>query len=118
MDASGGLGWVDDGRLVAIVLIASTSARQCSLGCKQGVQSDRGFIVQFTGRFSAEYRDQGKVVTLSIEDGFLGGEPCISVESDAFLRWDGGATIGPEDRARMLQNFREAVEFQGLKLVD
>ena len=34
----------------------------------QGVQSDRGFVVQFTGRFTAEYREHSKVVTLEVED--------------------------------------------------
>ena len=86
---------------------------------KQGVKSDRGFVVQFTGRFDAEYRDKGKVVTLYVEDGTtLKGEPCISVEPDAFEHWDGEtAKIPSEERAQMFENLREAIEFQGLKLV-
>ncbi len=85
---------------------------------KQGVQSDRGFAVQFTGRFSAEYRDRGKVVTLHVEDGLVGGQPCISVAPDAFEHWDSEtARIPPEEQAQMFQNLREALEFQGLMLV-
>ena len=84
---------------------------------KQGVQSDRGFVVQFTGRFMAEYRDKGKVVTLDVEDGTLNGEPCIVVEPDAFQHWDGEtAKIPPEEQRQMFANLREAMEFQGLKL--
>ena len=84
---------------------------------KQGVQSDNGFIVQRTGRFTAEYRDRGKVVTLDVESGLLGDQPCIIVDPDAFQHWDGDtAKISPEEQARMFQNLREAVEFQGLKL--
>jgi hypothetical protein len=44
---------------------------------KQGVRSDRGFEVQFTGRFDAEYREGGKVVKLYVESGVNGGLPCI-----------------------------------------
>jgi hypothetical protein len=85
---------------------------------KQGVQSGRGFVVQFTGRFSAEYRDRGKKVTLYVEDGLMGGQPCISVEPDAFEHWDGETvTIPREEQQQMFQNLREAMEFQGLKLV-
>ena len=85
---------------------------------KQGVQSDRGFIVQFTGRFSAEYRDRGKKVTLYVEDGLVGEEPCISVGPDAFEQWDGEETKIPlQEQQLMFQNLREAMEFQGLKLV-
>ena len=84
---------------------------------KQGVKSDRGFVVQFTGRFTAEYRDLGKKVTFYVEDGLLGNQPCISVDPDAFEHWDGeAATIPPEEQAQMFANLREAMEFQGLKL--
>lgn len=84
---------------------------------KQGVKSDRGFVVQRTGRFTAEYRDKGKVVTLDVESGLLNGKPCISVDPDAFQHWDGEtATIPPEEQAQMFKNLREAEEFQGLKL--
>lgn len=85
---------------------------------KQGVQSDRGFVVQFTGRFTAEYREHGKVVTLEVEDGRSGGLPCIILDPDAFKHWDGEATpIPASQQAEMFQNVKEAMEFQGLKLV-
>jgi hypothetical protein len=85
---------------------------------KQGVQSDRGFVVQRTGRFTAEYRDHGKVVTLDVEPGLVDGQPCIIVDPDAFQHWDGETTrIPPDEQAQMFRNLREAIEFQGLKLV-
>jgi len=67
---------------------------------KQGVRSDRGFEVQFTGRFDAEYREGGRIVELYVESGLSGGEPCISVEPDAFARWKDGTPITPEQQAR------------------
>ena len=87
---------------------------------KQGVQSNRGFIVQFTGRFTAEYREDGKVVTLEVELGLSGGLPCVSVNPGAFERWDGnmpGAKIPSERQAQMFQNLKDAFEFQGLNMV-
>ena len=85
---------------------------------KQGVKSDRGFVVRRTGRFTAEYRDRGRVVTLDVESGLVDGQPSLSVGPDAFEHWDGEtAKIPPEERAQMFENLSEAIEFQGLKLV-
>lgn len=84
---------------------------------KQGVKSDRGFVVQFTGRFTAEYRENGKTVTLDVEDGLSGGLQCVSVDPRAFERWDGGIAIVKEEQDRLFENLREAMEFQGLKLI-
>ncbi|MDR2239115.1 MAG: hypothetical protein LBE33_01570 [Zoogloeaceae bacterium] len=84
---------------------------------KQGVRSDRGFEVQFTGRFDAEYREGGKVVQLYVEAGLSGGQQCIIVEPGAFARWSDGESIASERQEQMLKNFKEAMEFQGLKTV-
>jgi len=84
---------------------------------KQGVQSDKGFVLQFTGRFSAEYRDGDKVVTLDVEDGMSGGMPCIILDPNAFIRWDDGVPIAPDLQEHLYQNAKEAIEFQGLKMV-
>ena len=84
---------------------------------KQGVQSDRGFEVQFTGRFSAEYREGERFIKLYVEDGLSGGLSCISINPDAFGHWDNGARISPTQQAQILQNFKDAMEFQGLMLV-
>ena len=52
---------------------------------KLGVKSDAGFEVQFTGRFDAEYREAGKVMSIHVESGIHDdGEPCVIVNPDAF----------------------------------
>jgi hypothetical protein len=84
---------------------------------KQGVQSERGFVVQRTGRFIMKYNENGKTVTLDIESGMSSGLPCISVDPGAFECWDGGAPISKDEQDRLFQNLKEAIEFQGLKLV-
>jgi len=82
---------------------------------KQGVRSDSGFEVQFTGRFNAEYREGSRIVTLSVESGRSCGEPCIILGPRAFARWNNGVPIPKEKQAQMLQNFKDAMEFQGLR---
>lgn len=87
---------------------------------KQGVRSERGFEVQFTGRFDAEYREERKCVSFQVEAGSSGGLQCIIVDPQIFEHWDGGAVvenISPLQQSQMFQNLREAMEFQGLKLV-
>ena len=84
---------------------------------KQGVCSDQGFVVQRTGRFSAEYREGGKKITFYVENGLTGGSHCIIVGPNAFIRWDDGTPIKQERQILIFQNVKEAVEFQGLKLV-
>lgn len=84
---------------------------------KQGVVSDEGFSVQFTGRFTAEYREAQRVMTLEVEDGFEGAQPCIAVGMSAFKKWDTNLPLSVEEQRRISENFRRACEFQGLKLV-
>ena len=84
---------------------------------KQGVRSDLGFEVQFTGRFDAEYREGGRVMSLYVESGMSAGMPAIVIDPSAFVRWDDGESVAPQQQAKMLNNFREAMEFQGLKLL-
>jgi hypothetical protein len=84
---------------------------------KQGVRSDKGFEVQFTGRFDAQYREDDKVVSLHVEDGTSGGLAAIIVDPRAFKRWDSGVPIEPAKQAELFQNLRDAMDFQGLKLV-
>ena len=81
---------------------------------KLGVRSDCGFEVQFTGRFEAEYREGERVVMLEVESGRYGGLPSIALKADAFARWSNGIPIPKEKQAQMLQNFKEAMKFQGL----
>jgi 23S rRNA G2069 N7-methylase RlmK/C1962 C5-methylase RlmI len=81
---------------------------------KQGVRSDRGFVVQRTGRFSMEYTEGGKVLKLSVEDG---AGSSIFLDRRSMRSWYGEwAEIPESDRLRIVQNIREALEFQGLRL--
>ncbi len=83
---------------------------------KQGVESDQGFVVQFTGRFTCEYREGAKSLELYIEDGFEGSKPCVAVKESAFQVL-GDEILSPRRQKQIIKNFRDAVEFQGLALV-
>jgi hypothetical protein len=87
---------------------------------KQGVQSDGGFTLQITGRFSAEYREGSKKVSFETDNGVNGGETCIIIDPDAIQRWDGdpvSVQLSAAERERVIGNIREALKFQGLRLV-
>ena len=83
---------------------------------KQGVKSDAGFEVQFTGRFDAEYREAGKVMSIYVESGIHDGQPCVILNPGAFDRWNGdapGVRLPSDERERIQQNFTEAMLFRG-----
>lgn len=81
---------------------------------KQGVRSDAGFEVQSMDRFTIAYREGSDCVSVEVERGLSGSKPYVIVSPGAFTRWDGGALISPNQRAAMLRNFIEAMEFQGV----
>jgi hypothetical protein len=84
---------------------------------KQGVRSSEGFEVQFTGRFCAEYREGGRVLTIGVESGTWGGTTSINVAANAFERWDNSRTINSaQEQQRLRANFMAALLFQGLAL--
>ena len=84
---------------------------------KQGVRSDAGFELQFVDRFTMEYRQDGRTITLDIESGFLGeNQPAILMSPDALNAWADGAELLPTEQRQALQNIREALAFQGLGL--
>ncbi len=80
---------------------------------KQGVRSSDGFEVQFTGRFTAQYREGARYLVVDVEGG---GNGMIDFNPRAFERWaNSSVPNSPEEQARMLKNFVAALEFQGLK---
>lgn len=82
---------------------------------KQGVQNDDGEIVQFTGRFTMEYRNGAKVLELGIESVIRGGASCIQYRRSDFEKWSkGGGLLSPAEKERARTTFREALKFQGL----
>lgn len=79
---------------------------------KQGVRSSEGFEVQFTGRFTAEYREGARHLVVDVE-GAGNGDICFSPR--AFKRWaNNSAANSKQEQARMLKNFLAALAFQGL----
>ncbi len=86
----------------------------------QAVRSDRGFEVESMGRFTVDYREGGRKVTVEVERGFDGAKPCVVIEPTAFQRWDAdpvGKTLPPDKQAEMMSNFQEGMEFQGIAVV-
>ncbi len=87
---------------------------------KQGVQSDSGFVVQRTSRFTCEYREGSKSIEVAVESGLLAGKPCINISKDAFTKWSPPRAFyetPKEEQERLMKNFRDALEFQGLSVV-
>jgi hypothetical protein len=82
---------------------------------KQGVENENGEVIQFTGRFSMEYRNGLKVIELGIESGIMGSTSCISYSRKDFEKWsNGGGLLSPSENEQALNTFREALKFQGL----
>lgn len=87
----------------------------------QAVRSDLGFEVESMGRFTEEYREGHRRVTVEVERGFApGGAPCVIIEPTAFVRWDDDPAdrhLPSERQAQMLTNFEQAMAFQGVSVV-
>ena len=77
---------------------------------KQGVKSDSGFVVQSTGRFTIEYSEGAKTLEVGVEAGFMGDKPVTSYSRSSFSKWSQDA----KEQERVIANFRQALEFQGL----
>lgn len=87
---------------------------------KQGVESDAGFVVQRTGRFTCDYSEDGCTLEIEVESGFMGDQPCLSIRRDAFSQWPGKGRNGEtrtEQQARLIGNFKDAMRFQGLSVI-
>lgn len=85
---------------------------------KQGVQSDKGFIVQFVGRFEVEYREGQKLISVYVEPGYTSAnEFCVNIESDVFSHWSDGNKISVEKQKEILRNFKDAMKFQNIEVV-
>ena len=85
---------------------------------KQGVESDQGFIVQSISRFIIEYRELSKVIKISTEIGMLkNGKACVYVYPDEFEKWNDGTLIDPVKQKEIFQNFKDAMEFQGVEVL-
>jgi len=87
---------------------------------KQGVRSAQGFEVQMVSRDCIEYREFDRVLTVEVEMGMSGSSPCLLVSPDCFSRWDDmsqSASLDDDEQLRIERNVREAMRFQGVKIV-
>jgi hypothetical protein len=85
---------------------------------KQGVKSSDGFIVQSVARFTIEYRENSKCMSVEVDNGRLpNGKFCEIVKSSAFSKWDDGTPISEEKQKEILKNFTDAMEFQDIGVV-
>jgi len=85
---------------------------------KQGVKSNKGFIVQGTDRFAAEYLENNKKITIDLENGQLSdGKYCEIIEADSFCKWDDGSYVSEKKQIEILENFKAAMEFQEFSVI-
>jgi hypothetical protein len=85
---------------------------------KQSVKSSKGFIVQRVTRFTAEYRENNRVITIDVESSILpSGKYCLIINATAFSKWDDGTLLSNEKQKEVLNNFKEAMEFQDMGVV-
>jgi hypothetical protein len=84
---------------------------------KQGVRSSEGFEVQRTGRFSIEYREGRRIKVIDMEPVVIAGKPGVGIKANTFERWDNSSVPNsPAEQERLLNNFRAAMEFQGMEV--
>jgi hypothetical protein len=76
---------------------------------KQGVESSDGFIVQRTGRFTEEYREGSRSITIDVESGLSGGQHLVSYSRKSFDAW----SPNPTELQRVIANYRAALHFMG-----
>lgn len=85
---------------------------------KQGVESDRGFIVQVVSRFLIEYIQRSKKISVHIEvDNVTSAEVTIVVHKFSFTSWDDGSHISENEQIQIIKNFKDAMNFQGVDVV-
>lgn len=81
---------------------------------KQGVRSDKGFEFQFTGRFTAEYCERGRVTGMYVEGG---GRSITIYEGSLEPLWASlPDPLKRAERDRIISNIRDALAFQDLNL--
>jgi hypothetical protein len=85
---------------------------------KQGVESNKGFIVQVVSRFVIEYSQYSKKISVPIEiDYGAGGNVVVIVHKPSFEHWDDGDILLPEKKSEIMLNFKGAMEFQGITVI-
>jgi hypothetical protein len=83
---------------------------------KQGVESDKGFSVQFVGRFEVLYKEGEKIISVYVEPGNLGGKLCLNIKSNAFYNWSDGVPISIDKQQEIEKNFKDAMKIMELEV--
>lgn len=85
---------------------------------KQGVQSDKGFIVQSVGRFTIEYREINKYISIEVESDYAPNKkPIEKIKKNSVSKWNDGTLIPERKQKEILKNFSDAMEFQGIGVI-
>ncbi|HOA07160.1 MAG TPA: hypothetical protein PLE16_05070 [Spirochaetota bacterium] len=84
---------------------------------KQWVESDEGFSFLFTGRYTAEYIEGDRNLSLLIEDSMSNDNYGIIIKSGSMNKWDNNQTILLNEKDVILRNISEALEFQNINLI-
>lgn len=82
----------------------------------QAVRSDLGFEVESIDRSSIQYREGCVSLNIEVENGFVDSKPCIIFDKQQFEVVD-GEMVPIVERDRMIKNFVDAMDFQGLAVV-
>jgi hypothetical protein len=83
---------------------------------KAAVRSSDGFEFRFTGRFTAEYEEGGRTLELFVEGDGRGDVTIYEGSIEPWLRQIENPFARRTEQHRLLNNIREAVEFQDLRL--
>lgn len=85
---------------------------------KQGVKSNKGFVVQSINRFTIEYREANKLINVSVERALLpSGKAAVYIYPEEFEIWGDGTPIASDKQKEILQNFKDAMRFQGVEVL-
>ena len=82
----------------------------------QKVQHSSGFIVQMAGRYTVEYRENGRLAKITVDIGI----PTLAVFRDTLTPWilADGTTIPmtETERLRVLDNIGQGLAFMDVKV--
>lgn len=81
------------------------------------IESDSGFSVEVLGRTGMQYREGNK--SMFIDSEVLAPGKGIAISSKSIKAWGppyGGELISPEKKAAIMNNIRDAMEFQNQPL--
>lgn len=81
---------------------------------KQGVKSDKGFVVQSINRFVIKYSEGHSDIDVSVERGMSNGKAMIYIYEDEFYKWSDGRAISEKKKIQILKDFVDAMNFQGV----